>query len=427
MAFGLDLRLPSLPGLEDDLRAELDAMRADAVAFPDRVAGDLGLDVNGNLVDQVWARSGLSGLDGRVDITNLDGLEDLAGRLPGGLGRPDATGEVATGAASIIREEAAVMASLAAAPRIVEALGPEAAIVEVRGQSFTVAERYVDLVSGFSALRLTPLAGGHEVFAVDGLEVGSRADEVAAATLGRLQAESAAFGAMVADAAAIALTENRWVEFTGPSLGGAVAQVAAYETAQALVAAGATVANGTATGTVRLVTVDSLGGRDAAEAINGGMLDANALALIDALNLRTEGDLVSRIGSHIGATLTLPALDAESNVVQLDAADAHVNVVSLLQTLSSDALFYGGTRGAPEEIRGFARAATIADDQLIQAWLASGRQDDAAPGALQIPGDASFDATGTVWSLDADENGSVDIAVRLNAPIEQARADLVLA
>jgi hypothetical protein len=39
---------------------------------------------------------------------------------------------------------------------------------------------------------------------------------------------------------------------------------------------------------------------------------------------------------------------------------------------------------------------------------------------------ASFDPTGTVWSLDADENGAVDISVRLSAPIDQARADLVL-
>ena len=65
-------------------------------------------------------------------------------------------------------------------------------------------------------------------------------------------------------------------------------------------------------------------------------------------------------------------------------------------------------------------------ERNIAAWLASGQQEPAAPGELQIPGTASFDPTGTVWSLDADENGAVDISVRLSAPIDQARADLVL-
>ena len=67
-----------------------------------------------------------------------------------------------------------------------------------------------------------------------------------------------------------------------------------------------------------------------------------------------------------------------------------------------------------------------ASDELIAAWLATGQHDDATPRELQIPGTASFDPTGTVWSLDADNNGTVDIAVHLSAPIDQARADLVL-
>jgi hypothetical protein len=382
---------------------------------------------DGSAFEGVLARSGFADFDGNANIRNLNDIATLAEGLPAGLGDPDATGEVPTGSAAIGREQAAIGASLAAAPRIVEALGgANVQSVEVRGETFLVSGIYEDEVSGFSALRLTPVTngvgGGREVFAIDGLEVGSRADEVAAATLGRLQVESDAFRLMVAEAAAVGILEGRQVEFTGPSLGGAIAQVAAYETAEALVRAQSPLG----TGAVQLVTVDPLGGRDAAEAINGGTLDPTALNLIAALNIRTEGDVVSRIGSHIGTTLTLPALDAQGNRVELDAADAHVNVVSLLQNLNSDALFAQGQLGAPAEISGFAAASDAASEAVIQAWLASGERDDGPPGELQIPGTARFDATGTVWTLDADDNGTVDIAVTLRSPVDQATADLVL-
>ncbi|MGG5807734.1 hypothetical protein [Falsiroseomonas sp. CW058] len=401
MAFRLDLRrLGDLPVFEDGIRQVV------------QEGWNLDLGALGEL-QRTLREPGLS---------DLNRLQDLAARLPAGLGAPDATGEVPTGSAAVTREEAAVAASLAAAPRIVEALGPDALSVQVRGQSFDVVERYEDDASGFSALRLRPAAGGAEVFAIDGLEVGSRADEVAAAGLGRIQVTSDAFRGMIADATAVALEEGREIHFTGPSLGGAVAQVAAHEAAEALALSG----RAFPTGVVGLVTVDALGGRDAAEAINGGALDPAALRLIEALNLRTEGDVVSRIGSHLGATLTLPALDAAGNRVTLDAADAHVNVVSLLQVLDSDALFAEGVAGAPAEISGFARAANGAGAALGQAWLLAGGRDDGAPGELQIPGTASFDATGTVWSLDADDDGSVDIAVALAQPVSPATADLVL-
>ncbi len=353
-------------------------------------------------------------------ISDFNGLAALAGRLPGDLAGPDSTGEVPTGSAAITRAEAETAARLAAAPRVVEALGPTTLTVEVPGESFAVVERYEDLTSGFSAVRLRPADGGPEVFAVDGLEVGSRADEVSAAGLGRLQVESEAFRAMIEDAQATALIDGRVVSFTGPSLGGAVAQVAAYETAEGLLG------HGFATGAVELVTVDALGGRDAAEAINGGVLNADALGLIEALNLRTEGDIVSRIGSHVGATLTLPAVDGAGNPVVLDAAAAHVNVASLLEVLTRDDLFAQGRPGAPAEVSGFAAAANGAGWELGQVWRATGGQDDGAPNALQIPGAASFDATGTRWSLDADLDGSVDLAATLSAPADAATRDLVL-
>ncbi|WP_237214596.1 hypothetical protein [Falsiroseomonas oryziterrae] len=354
-------------------------------------------------------------LERPLEVTDLATLVRLAEQLPGGFGDPDATGEVPTGSAAIGREEAAVAATLAAAPRILDALGPDAVQVLARGQSFAVVERYEDPLSGFLAVRLAPAEGGPEVFAVDGLQVGSRADEATAATLGRLQAESAAFRAMIADAAA-AGAEDGGVRFTGPSLGGAVAQVAAYETAEALLA------DGVPGPEVRLVTVDPLGGRDAAEAINGA-LDPAVLAGITALNLRTEGDAVSRIGSHIGATLTLPGRDAAGNVVALEAREAHVDVVSLLQNLSRDDFFAAGRLGAPAEISGFARASEAGSDELIALWRQFGEAETTLA-ELQVPGVASFDATRTLWSLDLDTDGTADIAVRLAAP---AATDVLLA
>jgi|GEM_PF-3035032 len=452
MAIGLDLRIPdSLRSLAADAGFDFpDAVSVPEVATirladpapaapaPAGAVTPLGLDAMADVMRQFEALyaerqaflaegpvarllegAGLGGLaaalDGPLDATDLADLALLADDLPGGLGDPDATGEVPTGSAAIGRQEAELGAILAAAPRILDALGPDAVEVTARGQTFTVAERYADPMSGFLAVRLAPLAGGPEVFAVDGLQVGSRADEAAAATLGQLQVESAAFRAMVADAAAAAV-EDGGVRFTGPSLGGAVAQVGAYEAAEALLA------DGVPGPGVRLVTVDPLGGRDAAEAINGA-LDPTVLAGITALNLRTEEDVVSRIGSHIGATLTLPGRDAAGNVVALDAGEAHVNTVSLLLNLSRDDFFATGRLGAPEEISGFARVADAAADEYVALWQRFG-QAETTPAELQVPGVAGFDATRTVWSLDADANGTVDVAVRLSAP---AAADVLLA
>ncbi len=415
-----------LPGVEDDVRDALEDVGQDisdsAQNLQDNFENSDAAEVlDGSAFQQIWDRSGFSNITGSPDVGNLNDLAGLAENLPAGLGDPDGTGEVPTGLSSFTREQAEIGTKLAAAARIVEAFGPDAAFVDLNGYSFQVVGRYEDLASGFSAVRLRPVGGGHEVFSIDGLEVGSRADEVAAATLGRLQVESSAFQQLVADAAAWGAAGGL-VEITAPSLGGAVAQVAAYEAAQAVLAANPAAAPGT----VNLITVDPLGGRDAAEDLNGGSLDPNVLAAINALNIRTEGDIVSRIGSHIGATLTLPALDAAGNEVTLNAADAHVNVVSLLQNLSSEERYAAGVRGAPAEISGFAAASNAGSDAVIDAWLANGEQDDGVPSELQLPGRASFDATGTIWSLDADENGTVDLAVRLNAPASAATQDLVL-
>lgn len=428
MAFGLTF--PDFPALEDDLAAW--AMRLSQQA--DTACEDLRLTIEqwglgaardapvfeSSLFSSLADLAGLGGTQGAPELRNLDDLAALAARLPPELAGPDATGEVPTGSAAIGREALAVAATLSAAARIVTAIGPQAETIETRGLTFIVGERYQDPESGFSALLLTPEGGGPVVVSVDGLQVGSRADEVAAATLGRLQVESDAFRDMIADAAQFGVGEG--VVFAGPSLGGAVAQVAAYETAEALRAAGAPVEMGD----VRLVTVDPLGGADAARGINGGELDPAALALIEAVNIRTEGDIVSRIGSHIGATLTFPARDEEGQEVQLSAAEAHVNVLSLLQNLSSDALFAEGVFGPPAEIGGFALASNAAADELIALWRAIGTEGEEAAQPLQITGTASLDPTRTAWSLDADDDGSVDLAVLLSSPLDPGRDALVL-
>jgi hypothetical protein len=435
MAFGLNMRLNTLERQVETWRADamagfgrlgeevetgLDALRGRADAFrADLAAVDAGATLAAAFRDAL-AESGLPGFDRTPLIRSLNDLPALVGQLPPELQRPDATGEVPTGSAAVTRAEALEGATLAAAARIVRALGPDAAVVEAAGESYAVSGRYEDPVSGFAAVRLTSLLDGTEVFSIDGLEIGSRADATAAATLGRLQVESAAFRAMVEDAARLGAEPGADLLFTGPSLGGVGAQVGAYETAEALVALGV------APGTVRLVTVDPLGGADAARAINGGVLDPGALALIEALNLRTEGDLISRIGSHIGATKTLPALDEAGNETVFDPATAHVNVASLLQALSSDAVYDAAPLGAPAEIGGFAMASNAASDALIDAWLATAEAETGPPRSLQIPGEASLDPTRTRWSLDVDANGTVDIAVQLASPLDPARDDLVL-
>jgi hypothetical protein len=146
---------------------------------------------------------------------------------------------------------------------------------------------------------------------------------------------------MVADARTAAVAGGREVVFTGASLGGALVQVGGYEAAEAILAA----APGYA-GRVTVFGVDSLGGRDATESLNGGRLDPAVLERMNALHIRTEGDVVSRVGSHLGDTISFQAVDAAGNPVLLSAREAHVNIPSLLATLSSDALFAAGARRA---------------------------------------------------------------------------------
>src|SRR5215210_4304839 len=127
--------------------------------------------------------------------------------------------------------------ALASVPRIVAALVPLATDVVVGGECFAIAARYDDPASGFGAVQLRSLLDDRSVFAVDGADFRSLPDIVANLDLARPQVASPAFAAMVADARAAAVGEGREVVLTGASLGGALVQVAGYETAEAILAA----------------------------------------------------------------------------------------------------------------------------------------------------------------------------------------------
>lgn len=395
------------------------------VPQPADVIDTAAIDVS-DLIDEIAdlpAPQAVADFFANLDDLNFARLEGLLDQLPPEYRGPDSTGEVPTGLSDFLQLQVEIGAALTATARVVHTLGPDAIAMQVRGFDFAINEQYNDNESGFSAIRVLPADGGPVVFVVDGLEVGSIADTVAAVDLGGLQVRSAAFQAMIADAVEAQVTLGRGVQFVGPSLGGAVAQVAAYEATEAMLAAGVSIAPGA----VRLLTVDPLGGRDAAEKLNGGSLDPNVLSYINALNIRTEGDLITRIGSHIGETVSFQAVDANGNPIAVTAADAHVNVTSLLRTLPDATLYNAGVRGAPEEVSGFALVANALGRTIADGYLASGERDD--PNALvelQVPGQAELLNNNTLYRLDADSNGTLDLAVLTSQPVSQAVADLVL-
>ncbi|NGM20415.1 hypothetical protein G3576_10350 [Roseomonas stagni] len=392
---------------------------------PADVIDTAAIDVS-DLIDEIAdlpAPQAVADFFANLDDLNFARLEGLLDQLPPEYRGPDSTGEVPTGLSDFLQLQVEIGAALTATARVVHTLGPDAIAMQVRGFDFAINEQYNDNESGFSAIRVLPADGGPVVFVIDGLEVGSIADTVAAVDLGGLQVRSAAFQAMIADAVEAQVTLGRGVQFVGPSLGGAVAQVAAYEATEAMLAAGVSIAPGA----VRLLTVDPLGGRDAAEKLNGGSLDPNVLSYINALNIRTEGDLITRIGSHIGETVSFQAVDANGNPIAVTAADAHVNVTSLLRTLPDATLYNAGVRGAPEEVSGFALVANALGQTIADGYLASGERDD--PNALvelQVPGQAELLNNNTLYRLDADSNGTLDLAVLTSQPVSQAVADLVL-
>jgi hypothetical protein len=323
---------------------------------------------------------------------------------------PDATPSVPMGSSELSRADALEFAKLAAMPRVVANLGSLAEAVLVGDDAFAVAKIYDDPLSGFDAVQLRSLTDDRVVFTLGDTDFGSLADVVADLNLGRPQVASPAFAAMVADAVGTAVGEGREVVFLGASLGGALAQVAGYETAEAILAASPLIAE-----QVTVFGVDPLGGRDAAEWANGGRLDRAVLERMNALHIRTEADIVSLTSSHLGDVLSFGALGAAGNPVVLSAEEAHVNFPSLLATLSSDMLFAAGKRGDPGEIGGLALLANtfgpalsgvLADPDLAAVF------DRAGP--PRLPGTGSIDPTGQFFDLDEDANGVVDLRVVLH-------------
>jgi hypothetical protein len=334
-------------------------------------------------------------------------LADFAAALPAPLRGPDATPSLPTGASEISRADAFTYAALAGVPRLTESLGPLATGVIVGDDAFALAETYEDAASGFRAVQFRSFTDGRTVFAVDGTDFSSVADVLADLNLARPQASSPAFAAMVADARTAAVAEGREVAFTGASLGGALAQVGGYEVAEAILAASPGYA-----GRVTVFGVDPLGGRDAAESANAGRLDPAVLERMNALHVRADADVVSRVGSHLGGTLSFQAVDALGNPVLLSAEDAHVNVESLLATLSSDALFAAGVRGDPVEIGGLALLANAFGPVLADAlaYLDVGAT-FGQPEPASLPGSGGLDPTGRFYDVDADSDGDTDLRV----------------
>jgi hypothetical protein len=349
-------------------------------------------------------------------------LADFAAALPAPLQGPDATPAVPTGASEASRAEALAYTALSTVPRLVEVLGPQATGIVVGDDAFAIAETYADPLSGFGAVQLRSFSDGRAVFAVADTNFGSVADVVADFDLARPQVASPAFAAMVADAAAAAVAEGREVAFVGASLGGALVQVAGYEVAEAILAASPGYE-----GRIEVFGVDALGGRDATETLNGGRLDPAVLEQLDALHIRTEGDIVSQTGSHLGDTITFQAVDAAGSPVVLSAAEAHVNLESLFATLSSDALFDAGERGDPGEIGGLALLANALGPSLSEAFSDAALSGAFGPPApVRLRGSGSLDPTGRVFDYDADVDGDVDVRALLGGAVPGA-GDLLIA
>jgi hypothetical protein len=365
----------------------------------------------------------LLGAVAAAGVSPIGVLADVAAALPESLRGPDATPSVPTGASDVSRGDALAYTALATVPRVVENFGPRAGGVAVGDDAFAVTEAYADPASGFGAVQLRSLSDDRSVFVLGDTDFGSLADVVADLNLARTQVASPAFAAVVADAVAAAAMEGREVVFAGASLGGALAQVAGYETAEALLA----VPQGVAEDRVTVFGVDPLGGRDATEGLNGGRLDTAVLERMNALNIRTEDDIVSRTGSHLGDTLSFPAVDADGNPVLLSPAEAHVNFPSLLATLSSDALFAAGTRGDPGEIGGLALLANTFGAEVAGALAGldlGGAFDQ--PGPPRLPGTGALDPSGQFFDLDADAGGDPDLRVALQGTAATAD-DLLIA
>ena len=152
-------------------------------------------------------------------------------------------------------------------------------------------KRFEDKASGFKAI-VYQNDDGERIYAIAGLE--DSPDAVAALRLGEEQFGSDPFDNMISDAQKYSKRAGKTVTFTGHSLGGGLAEVAAHEAAK------------DKSVKVRMVSWGAFGGRKLLE--NAEVpFKSDAAARIDATNYFVKGDSIAGIGRHIGPTFALPA------------------------------------------------------------------------------------------------------------------------
>ena len=150
--------------------------------------------------------------------------------------------------------------------------------------------------SGFKAV-VYENGAGERIYAIAGTE--GILDLAADVRLGEGQFRSKPFGNMIRDAREYSADSGKTVTFTGHSLGGGLAQVAAHEVAKQEDEEDKPVR-------VRQVSWGAFGGRKLLENANV-TFDPDAAARIDATNYFVKGDPIAGIGRHIGPTFALPA------------------------------------------------------------------------------------------------------------------------
>ncbi len=163
-------------------------------------------------------------------------------------------------------------------------------------KGYRPVKRFEHRRSGFKAV-VYQNDEGERIYAIAGLE--DSPDLVASLRLGEGQFRNDPFDRMIEDAQRYSKRAGKTVTFTGHSLGGGLAQVAAHEAAKPEDEEDKPVK-------VRVVSWAAFGGRKLLE--NADVpFDPKAAARIDATNYFVKGDPIAGIGRHIGPTLALPA------------------------------------------------------------------------------------------------------------------------
>ncbi|MFQ5765904.1 MAG: hypothetical protein ACE5GT_13350, partial [Rhodospirillales bacterium] len=164
-------------------------------------------------------------------------------------------------------------------------------------KGYRPVKRFEHRRSGFKAV-VYQNGAGERIYAIAGTE-GVR-DLFADLTLGEEQFRNDPFGNMIRDAREYSADSGKTVTFTGHSLGGGLAQVAAHQAAKQKDKEKDKPVK------VRMVSWGAFGGRKLLE--NADVkFSPDAAARIDGANYFVKGDPIAGIGRHIGPTFALPA------------------------------------------------------------------------------------------------------------------------